>query len=305
MSLNLSLLNYHIRMNKPKFVYQQVLIERNQHHEGRKHLFLELEKVINKPVVAFFTSFTHNNVMIDQNDPSMLEGILRTMDLSNGLCLIINSPGGSGLAAEGIINICRNYSRTGEFDVIIPDKAKSAATMVAFGSSKIIMSSTSELGPIDPQIQLIEGDTIKWFPLFNIVESYNKLFKDATRVQGNIEPYLQQLSIYDPREIKTFQDAIALADDIAVRALASGMMKGKKNIKKNIANFLTPKTTKDHGRAIYIEEAKKSGLMIEEWDLLDEKWNLVYELFVRINNFVSDEVTKCVENKEYSFAMPS
>ncbi|GAH14065.1 unnamed protein product, partial [marine sediment metagenome] len=44
------------------------------------------------------------------------------MDLSKGLALIINSPGGSGLAAERIINVCRSYSGTEEFWAIVPNK---------------------------------------------------------------------------------------------------------------------------------------------------------------------------------------
>ena len=88
--------------------------------------------------------------MIDDSDSTMIEEVLRNLDLSNGLALIINSPGGDGLAAERIINVCRKYSKTNEFWAIVSDKAKSAATMVCFGASKILMSETSELGPIDP-----------------------------------------------------------------------------------------------------------------------------------------------------------
>lgn len=64
--------------------------------------------------------------MIDDADADMLEGILQKLDLTNGLALLISSPGGSGLAAERIINICRNYSVTGEYSAIVPGKAKSA-----------------------------------------------------------------------------------------------------------------------------------------------------------------------------------
>lgn len=80
------------------------------------------------------------------------------MDLSKGLIIMINSPGGDGLAAERIINVCRSYSGTGEYQVIVPGKAKSAATMVCFGASAIYMSPTSELGPVDPQIVIVDNE---------------------------------------------------------------------------------------------------------------------------------------------------
>ena len=52
------------------------------------------------------------------------------MDLSKGLALIISSPGGDGLAAERIINVCRHYSETKEYWAVVPNKAKSTARMV-------------------------------------------------------------------------------------------------------------------------------------------------------------------------------
>ena len=55
------------------------------------------------------------------------------------LALIINSPGGLGTAAERIINICKTYSKNNEFYSIVPNRAKSAATMICFGSNKIYM----------------------------------------------------------------------------------------------------------------------------------------------------------------------
>ena len=53
-----------------------------------------------------FTSFNYP-VAIDDQDVVLFEDILQKMDLSNGLALLINSPGGDGVAAERIVNICR------------------------------------------------------------------------------------------------------------------------------------------------------------------------------------------------------
>jgi len=83
--------------------------------------------------------------MIEDKDADMLVGILQKGDGSNGLAIIVSSPG-DGLAAERIINLFRSYSKTGEYWAIVPAKAKSATTMLCFGSSKIIMGPSSELG---------------------------------------------------------------------------------------------------------------------------------------------------------------
>jgi ClpP class serine protease len=222
----------------PTPVIGRVQEEQGQGHATRVKLFTELEKELGRPVVSFFTSLTQP-VMIEDDDADIIEGILQGIDLSNGLALFISSHGGDGLAAERILNVCRNYSGTGEFQAIVPAKAKSAATMVCFGASKILMGATSELGPIDPQITLVEDGRTKWFSLYNIVESYKDLFERAVKETGNLQPYLQQLANYDQREIKEYESAIALSNDIAVRALASGMMNGKSEaaIEKKIQIF--------------------------------------------------------------------
>jgi hypothetical protein len=38
--------------------------------------------------------------------------------------------------------------------VIVPDSAKSAATLIAIGADEIVMGYCSELGPIDPQVEI-------------------------------------------------------------------------------------------------------------------------------------------------------
>jgi len=283
-------------------VIKRVLTEQNQGHETRRDIFVSLEKIFERPVISFFTSFSFP-VMIENDDADMIEGILRTMNCTNGLVLIINSPGGDGLAAERIINVCRSYSGDKGYWAVVPGKAKSAATMICFGADEIYMGATSELGPIDPQLAITENDQIRRFSLYNIVKSYDSLFRDAVRSKGNLEPYLQQLSHYDAREIKEYKASLSLSEDIAIRTLASGMLKSidEKMIKRKIGIFLSPRATKTHGRPIYRDDAEKCGLVIKKIDIHDKKWELINELYIRTNNFVSTRVSKCVENKNHSF----
>lgn len=283
-------------------VIQQVMTEQNQGHETRKGIFIELEKELKRPVVSFFTSFKFP-IMIEDTDADMLEGVLQKTDLSSGLVLFISSPGGDGLSAERIINVCRSYSKTNDYWVIVPGKAKSAATMICFGASKIIMGATSELGPIDPQLTTSKNGIVRRFSVYNVVESYDDLFSKAVKEKENLQPYLQQLANYDEREIKEFRAALSLSEDIAIRTLSSGMMKGisEDDIKKKIKIFLTPERTKTHGRPIYGKEALSCGLGIELKDIKEKFWTLVYELYIRTDNFVSTTAAKCIESKNHSF----
>lgn len=287
-----------------KLVVQRIAEERRQGPSTREELYSKLEQELGLPVVSFFTSFRYP-VMIEDSDADMMEGILQKCCLENGFALLMSSPGGNGLTAERIINICRSYSGTQNYVVIVPRKAKSAATMICFGASKIIMGHSSELGAIDPQEVAVEKDKQpRWFSVYNIVSSYRRLFDEAVKTKGNLQPYLQQLANYDEREIAECEAALELSEDIAIKTLKSGMMAGKSYnaIKKKIGIFLTPKEMKVHGRPIYAKEARRHGLKVEIADVRSNMWMLVYELYVRLNDHVSnDNIGKCIECKDYSF----
>jgi ClpP class serine protease len=292
-------------MKKSNPIYLKVLEEQNQGSGTRCHVIKKIEKIIGNPVITFFTSFNYP-VTIENRDADMIEGVLQKIDTTKGLSLIINSPGGSGLAAERIINICKSYSKTGNFSVLVPSKAKSAATMICFGANKIYMGPASELGPIDPQMTIINEKGSKRFSLWNVVQSYNKLFDEAIKTKKNIQPYLQQLSHYDPREIKEFKDAISLSEDIAIKALHNDMLHSEpiKKIKKGIKIFLSPEEKKAHGRPIYRDEAENCGLNIEKIKIKDKLWEHLCEIYIRTNNFVSTKVSKCIESNKHSFIVP-
>lgn len=290
-----------------KLTIQKILEEKNQNHSTRKKLFEKLERYLEKKIVAFFTSFIYP-VSIEDNDAEMLEEVLQKLDLSQGLILMLNSPGGSALSAERIINICRTYSGTGEYEVIVPNKAKSAATMICLGASKILMSPTSELGPVDPQkVEKEEEKPPKWFSVYNLIESYKNLLLQAINLREDqkVEPFLQQLSFYDPREIEELQSILNVTDDIVIKALKTGMMKNlsENEIKEKIKKFLVPqREVKTHGRPIFAKEAKECGLNIEIINPNEELWKNVRELYVRLNHFVSSQnIAKCIETAEYSF----
>lgn len=281
-------------------ITHKINAEEHQGPETRQPYYEKIERELGAPVIAVFTSFVYP-VMINDSDADMLQGILQKTDLSKGFYLLLSSPGGDGLAAERIINICRSYSDTDEFRVIVPSKAKSAATMICLGASEILMSKTSELGPIDPQIVI--GD--KLFSVFNIIKSYEELFYGAVNnKEGNLQPYLQQLANYNAMEIEEYRSAFDLSKDIAIKVLKTGWFAGKsgRTIEKNIKLFLTPTDVKVHARPIYASDATSCELNINLQDIRSVLWTLIYELYVRLNHFVSTRARgKVVESKDYSF----
>lgn len=68
------------------------------------------------------------------------------------LLLLVDSGGGDISSAYFIAKLCREYSDE-SFSVVVPRRAKSAATLLCCGADAIHMGSLSELGPIDPQFK--------------------------------------------------------------------------------------------------------------------------------------------------------
>lgn len=287
-------------------VASRILHEEHQDHSTRAPLFKLLESALGRPVVSYFTSFDpQQQAGMDDTDADMLEGVLQKSDLSAGLALMISSPGGDGLSAERIVNLCRKYSGTGEYWSIVPGKAKSAATMVCLGSSRIIMGPSSELGPIDPQVLQFNSQThmARYYSAYYLLESYRTLLNDASETKGHLEPFLQLLMNYDTRDVREWQALIDLSTDIAIRMLASGMLKScsETEIKKKILVFLTPERTKTHGRPIYSDEAMSCCLNVTVEKIHSALWHNVYELYMRSSHYVMTHVAKCIESETESF----
>jgi ClpP class serine protease len=285
---------------KNRQTFTRVLQEAHQDHATRRQLYSELETALGgKKVVSLFTSFRWP-VLLEDTDADMLEEVLHNVDLSKQeLVLLINSPGGDAFAAERIVNICRSFSPKG-FSVIVPKMAKSAATMVCLGAKEIGMSKTSELGPVDPQIAVQDGDSVRYLAAHEIVESYNELMNRANRTRGRLEPYLQQLARFDARDIRRIQSAQELSASIAVKVLHTGVLSKltERQIKAKIQAFLDPKITKAHGRPIYHDVAKDCGLNVKLHDIHSNLWRIVWELYVRCNHVTTSKnlaIAKLVE----------
>lgn len=90
-----------------------------------------------------------NDLIID--DLYTIKDILRN-DESDKLSFYIETPGGSGVAAEEIAKLLRN--KYDYVDFIIVGECKSAGTILAMCGDEIYLNDTGSLGPIDAQMQI-------------------------------------------------------------------------------------------------------------------------------------------------------
>lgn len=71
-------------------------------------------------------------------------GIVKRIDL------FLYSTGGMTIAGYALVNLFREFCE--EFNVIIPFKALSCATLIALGANEIVMTKMGQLSPIDPSV---------------------------------------------------------------------------------------------------------------------------------------------------------
>ena len=106
---------------------------------------------------------------------------------------MLTSFGGDGETALRMATIC--HVERDDFRVIVPDTAASAATLVTLAAKSVVMSSTSALGPIDPQVRLPVRNS--YVPAKGILEIVNDLDKRTKENPQAFELYASLLADID------------------------------------------------------------------------------------------------------------
>jgi hypothetical protein len=221
--------------------------------------------------------------------------------------MVLNSHGGVGLAAERIVNVCRAYSSK-DFWVAVPKMAKSAATLICMGASKILMGPASELGPIDPQF-VLPGDkkgSERVIAADCYISKYEELMEKGEKTAGRVEVFLQQLSVFDPLLVEQMTREQELSVKVAVNLLKTGMMKNleETKIEEKIELFTKARAAGAHARPIPPQLAVTSGLCVESLDVKSPLWQAIWELYRRTARFFSLQAAKVIESKDQHFHAP-
>ncbi len=210
------------------------------------------------------------------------------------LDLILETPGGDGVAAEDIVKLLR--SRFEEVNVIVPGIAKSAGTIIAMGANDILMEPVSALGPIDAQI-INQG---KQFSADAFISWLNDVKEEVAKTGVLNKAYLPILQAISPGEIRNAENAMEFAKELVREWLAKYKFKkwthrartgeeiteAERIARANkIADELSNHGKwKTHGKSIKIEDLRAMELVItdysEQLDLADaiRRYKILLEL---------------------------
>ena len=219
--------------------------------------------------------------------------------------LILETPGGSGEAAEDIVRLIReNFLSMG---VIVPGTAKSAGTILAMAGDEILMNDESALGPIDAQI-LQKGKLFSAHALLQGMDQIKQEIQETGKLNRIHIPMLQNLS---PGELQHAHNVQEFAVELVRKWLerykfkdwtkhrTSGETvteKEKYERANEIATALSDHSRwKTHGRSIKISDLHELGLRITNFGENHELADAIRRYYILLRMTFESNIFKLFE----------
>src|SRR5262249_21355432 len=119
----------------------------------RHTLIKKIEDLRGSSVICFLTSLRPNVPSVIAEDAVRVffdHLLLLPSRPVDKLDIFLCSNGGSGTVPWRLVSLFREFAKS--FNVLIPYRAYSAASLIALGADEIVMHPFAELGPIDPTV---------------------------------------------------------------------------------------------------------------------------------------------------------
>lgn len=222
-----------------------------------------------------------SDASIDRDHTIGFVDLLHNVPAESEIDLLLHTGGGDIDAAEKLVSLVRAKVGTAKFRAIVPDFAKSAGTLMVLGADCIVMSDTSELGPIDPQVTLADanGNRIR-HSVQNYLDAYET---HKAQLEKNPEDVAAQIMLgkLDPSTIKLFAAIRNRALTIAEVHLSRGMFKYGGNSTKTASELLDTRRWQSHSQMISWRDAKDArlGLAVDFLDQYSEEWQGYWQLY--------------------------
>lgn len=203
---------------------------------------------------VYASSFTKNipDIPINMDDYFIINDLLRSVK-SKKLDFYIESPGGSGEAAEEIVKFLRD--KFDHVSFVVSGEAKSAGTILVLSGNEIYMSDSGSLGPIDAQVKI--GRMV--VSAYDYIEWVSSKRDEAEKL-GKLNPFdATMVAQISPGELNGVHHALNFAMDL---------------IKEWLPKYKFNNWSKTETREIEVTEAYKKQRAAEIADALvnHSKW---------------------------------
>lgn len=248
----------------------------NSARYNRQSLIREIEEETGNALICLVAEHTSQ---IERPDIVGMVDLLHNIKVGTPIDFLLNSPGGDVDAAEKLITLVRKRAGNEKVRVIVPDYAKSAATLIALGADEIVMSESSELGAIDPQVRLVDANgTTSIHSAQNYIDTYER---HAEALHEDPEDTVARLMLekLDPVTLRKLQRTVARSTEIAQELLQQAMIKGEDAARDAAMQLSDTRRWNSHGQMIGHEKCLGLGLEVAYLPRDSDLWQKLWRLY--------------------------
>jgi hypothetical protein len=247
----------------------------------RQVLINQIQSVTGRRLICYVGGWSAD---IERDDVLGFADLLRNIPPGTDIDYLLHTPGGDMDAAEKITSMVRERVGEGMLRIVVPDCAKSAGTLMVLGSDVVLMSDTSELGSIDPQIirQDSDGNRIR-HSVLDYLDAYKEHSQKLRETPHDV-PAQIMLGKLNPETVKFFEIAKRRARELAEGLLRNSMLKGREDdapVTRVGAALVEREVWPTHGQMINWREARAMGLVVEYLAQDDPLWCMWWSLYCR------------------------
>lgn len=271
----------------------------NSERYHRQDLIKEIQRESEFRLISYVSS----GARIVHDDEIYFGDLLHGISDGENIELLLHTPGGDIDAADKLIHMIREKVSHAEFRIIVPHRAKSAGTLMVLGADQVVMSDSSELGPIDPQVLIPNGDgTLNWVAAQHYLDAY-KTHSEALRHDPGDLPSQMMFNKLDPVVYEQCVRAKERSRRLAERLLKQYMFKeGGGNWTEIADRLIDTEEWQTHSQGISLLDAMDIGLRVNRIKPQDGLWQKYWRLYC-LQRLAIDDNQKLFES-DYVSLLP-
>ena len=244
----------------------------------RQEIIKEIQGCTNRPLICYVSA---DRCRIDREDTLHFNDLIHNLTPEQDADFMLHTLGGDPDIAEKLARLVRSKVGEAKLQVIVPEHAKSAGTLMVLGADAVVMSDTSELGPIDPQMLIIDNNAIpRWQPVQDYLDAYDEACRTLAQNPNDVAAQIM-LGKLDPTIVKRCLAVKERARQSAEKVLRNGMFRNNDgNWSLTVSELLNTRQWLTHSQSISWEEARHPSiaLTVEYLPPHSKLWRLYWKL---------------------------
>ena len=257
----------------------------------RQELIARYEALCDCRLIVFIDAIFPNSI-------TPFEDLIYDSEPNRDIHMILASPGGDGETAVRLVRSAQ--ARCRELTVIVPDTAKSAATLIALGAHHILMAPASDLGPIDPQFPFPDGSLVA---AKDIIAAVDDATKKVQAAPATFPIHAALLSDLNAAMVQQARSELLRTGDLLEEALASNPDRTAAEVARLKKRLRVPliQRPKTHAALFSVSDAQKVGLPAIAVDQGCDQWQQIWRLWTK---YFALGKPRVYEGAKASFIMP-